>query len=369
MGASVSKTKLLKNNQGVQKMNEMLEKTMQQVLLKYSEMVADEMDEYYKKLIIVLKEPQLELPLPPVVDLTSIFNKKCDEDLVAVFEKKLNKFPKYAIESNSLFGTSLSPIMMDLGDNDGIPKQLLCKQLSELFVTFLNLIQSSVTGLIGCRTQMDTMIRRLNGNIAESKANLQWFKKMKELQDTYTKQLKSVNNFMNKLNGVTIFGNKKLNNLINEMNKLSNENKQLPQKCQLLVNELQIIKTIDDNILKECDRLNIPDKKCNSNAVEIAIQELEQQQNLASEKLLSQRTNLNSISSAITSSSNKFMGGSSRIPKPIVITNRKKIAETHKPQYIKTSKEIKKNKMSTLPKKITRGHLFETNLDIQKRKK
>ena len=315
MGGSISKSGLTKNNSGIEKMNKNIEKVMQQTLAKYSEMIKAEMGSYYQKLIGVMKEPGLSPPPQPKIDLAQTFGQKCNQDLVAIFEKKLDKFPKYALEKSSLFGTSLTPIMMDLADRNGIQKQTLCKNLSQMYAAFLGLVENSVRGLMGCRMEMDAVIARLSqsfqsvsgpsGPIAESKANLAWFTKMGELQKSYTTQLKKVDKFMKKLNGVTVMGPKKLNKLIAEMNKLSTENQQLPGKCSALANELKTMQTIDSRTANECKRLNIAEAKCNKNAIDVAIRALEQGQRLAAQQLAQRRTNLSSVPSAISSASAK----------------------------------------------------------------
>jgi len=309
MGGSISKSSLTNTNVGIKKMNENVEKTLQTVLKKYSEMIKSEMGDYYQKLVVVVKEPGLQLPQKPNLSIAQIFGQKCNEDLVVVFEKKLKQFPKYAIETSSLFGTKLDPILMDIGDNDGIPKQTLCRNLSQLMVAFLQLIEQSVISLVSCRGQMDAIIIRLtqsftgpngpSGPIAESKANKEWFKKMSELQKAYTTQLKSLDKFFKKMNGITLLSATKLNKLVAEMQKLNTQVQQLPMTCSNLANELATIQTIDIQTAVECERLNIPETGCNKNAISSAIGALEQAQRLAAQKLTQRRQTISPVTAAV----------------------------------------------------------------------
>ena len=315
MGGSISKSTLTKNAAGINKMNQNIEKVMQTVLKKYSEMVKAEMGDYYQKLAGVMKEPGLSLPPPPQVNIAQIFGQKCTNDLVAIFEKKLDKFPKYALEQSAMFGTKLVPITMELADADSVRKQTLCRNLSQLYIAFLDLIEQSVSALVSCRSVMDGIILRLkqpfqgpNGNsgpIAESKANLAWFKKMSELQKTYSKQLKMVDKFLKKMNGITLLSDKKLQKLISEMQKINTENQQLPNKCNALVTELQSIQTVDVRQAAECTRLKIPEKNCSANSIDTAIRQLEQQQRLAAQKLSQRRSNLTPTGTLARSSMNR----------------------------------------------------------------
>ena len=309
MGGSISKSSLTKTNVGIQKMNEDIEKTLQNVLEKYSEMIKSEMGDYYKKLAMVVKEPGLQLPQKPNLSIAQIFGQKCNADLVVVFEKKLNKFPKYALEKSALFGTKLEPILMDIGDNDSIAKQTLCRNLSQLIIAFLQLIEQSVTSLVSCRGQMDAIVIRLtqsfmgpngqSGPIADSKANMTWFKKMSELQTAYTTQLKTLDKFFKKMNGITLLSATKLNKLVAEMQKLNAQVQQLPMTCSNLVNELATIQTIDIQTATECQRLNISETGCNKNAISTAIGALEQAQRLAAQKLAQRRQNISPVTAAV----------------------------------------------------------------------
>lgn len=313
MGGSISKSTLTKNAAGITKMNENIEKVMQSVLQKYSEMIKGEMGDYYQKLITIMKEPGVSLPQRPQMNLAQVFGKKCNADLVAVFEKKLKRFPKYALEQSAMFGTKLQPITMELTDSDGVRKQSLCTNLARLYAAFLQLLEESVVGLVTCRTEMDGMIARLSqsfqgpngssGPIAESKANLAWFKKMDELQKSYTTQLKAVDKFLKKMDGITLLSDKKLNKLIADMQKLTTESQSLPQKCSSLVSELSTIATVDVRQAAECSRLKIKEKDCNANAIDTAIKRLEQSQRLAAQKLAQRRTNLAGPTSAIARAS------------------------------------------------------------------
>ncbi len=314
MGGSVSKASLTKNAEGIQKLNQAIEKTMQSTMEKYSELIKGEMGEYYQNLIAVVKEPGLSLPSPPEVNIAQVFGKKCNEDLVAIFEKKLNRFPKYALEKSAMFGTKLEPITMEIADADSIQKQSLCQSLSSLYASFLQLIEQSVIGLVACRTEMDGIISRLtssfqgSGPIAESKANLEWFKKMNELQDAYTKQLKTVDKFLKKMDGITLLSEKQLNKLISDMQTLISESQALPQKCSALVTQLQSIQTVNIQQASECQRLNIPEKACNANAIDAAIAKLEEQQKLAAQQLAQRRANLSGPTSAINNTSMTQIG-------------------------------------------------------------
>ncbi len=303
MGGSASKSSVTKNATGIKKMNESLEKVMQEVLNKYSEMVKNEMGDYYQKLARTIREPGINLPQPPQMNVAQIFGKKCSEDLVAIFEKKLDKFPKYALEESSMFRTKLRPITMEISDFDSIRKQALCRNLSQLFVAFLDLLEQSVVALVSCQSSMNGMIMRLTqsgptGAIAENKANREWFNKMTELQKAYIKQLKMVDKFFQKMNGITLLSDKQLNKLITEMQKINRANQQLPNKCNMLANELQTIQTIDERQAEECNRLKISPKNCNSNTIGLAIQKLEQEQMRATQQL-TQRANRNPVTGLV----------------------------------------------------------------------
>lgn len=310
MGGSISKETLQKKQDGVLKMNQEIEKTMQAILAKYSEIIKDEIGDYYTKLITILKEPGLSAPPQPNLDIAQIFNQKCTTDLVAVFEKKLTKFPKYAIEKSAMFGTSLEPIMMDIADADGVAKQTLCNNLSQLYVSFLNLIEQSVRSLVSCRTEMDNVMIRLSqsfqgvngqsGPIANSKANIKWFKTMQNLQETYVSEIKKLDKFFKKMNGITVLSQTRLNKLITDMEKLNSEVQQVPQICIALANEIRNIQTIDTKTADECKRLNIKEENCNQNTIDMALRNLEEAQRLAAQKLSSRRANLSSIPSAMT---------------------------------------------------------------------
>jgi hypothetical protein len=290
-------------------MNQSIENTMQKVLQKYSEMIKGEMGNYYQKLIAVMKEPGLSLPPPPNTNLAQVFGQKCAQDLVAIFEKKLDRFPKYALEKSAMFGTKLEPITMELADSDSIQKQSLCQNLSRLYASFIQLIQESVVGLVTCRASMDGMMVRLNqsfqgpngqsGPIAESKANLVWFQKMKELQSSYTKQLKAVDKFLKKMDGITLLSDKQLNKLIADMQKLVTSSQSLPQTCSALASELQTIQTVDVRQAAECNRLKIAEKDCSANTIDTAIKKLEQQQRTAARQLAQRRVNLAGPTSAL----------------------------------------------------------------------
>lgn len=305
MGGSVSKSQLTNNQTGIIKMNQMIEKNMQTVLDKYSEIIKSEMGDYYKKLITLLKEPGLNLPQKPIINIAEIFGQKCNTDLVAIFEKKLNRFPIYAIEKSSLFGTTLEPITMEIADSDSIRKQTLCRDLSQLYVSFLDLIEQSVISLVSCRGDMDALIIRLtqsfqgfdgqqSGPIAESAANIKWFKKMKELQNIYTKQIKQLDKFFKKMDGITTLSNKQLNKLINEMQLLNIKTQELPLQCSSLANELKVIQTIDIGIDSECKRLEIPDIDCNKSSIDKVIRNLQEVQRLANEELNQRKNQLTS---------------------------------------------------------------------------
>ena len=318
MGGSISKATVEKNAQGIKKMNQDVEKVMQDVLKKYSEIVRTEMGDYHTKLITILREPGLKLPAKPNLNISQVFNKKCSTDLVAIFEKKLNRFPKYAVEQSALFGTSLRPITMELADADSLRKQTLCRNLSSLYVAFLELIEQSVTSLVTCRGEMNGIMLRLtqpfkgpNGNsgpIAESKANLAWFEKMKQLQTEYTKELKNVDKLLKKMRGVTLLSDKQLNKLIADMKKVQTTAQGLPRKCTALVNELKTIKTVDVRQAAECSRLGIAEKNCSANAIDTAIKALEQQQRLASQKLAQRRAELNPVTQAMNEISSNPIG-------------------------------------------------------------
>lgn len=309
MGSSVSKSSLVKNDAGIKKMNQAIEGVMQKVLQKYSEMIKNDMGDYYQKLIAVMKEPGLSLPPPPNTNLAQVFGQKCAQDLVAVFEKKLQRFPKYALEKSALFGTKLEPITMELADADSIQKQSLCRNLSALYAAFIQLIQESVVGLVTCRASMDGMMSRLSqsfqgpdgqsGPIAESKANLAWFKKMNELQASYTKQLKAVDKFLKKMDGITLLSDKQLNKLIADMQKLITSSQSLPQTCDALASELQTIQTVDVRQAAECNRLKIPEKNCSANSIDTAIKKLEQLQRAAAQQLSQRRAQLAGPTSAL----------------------------------------------------------------------
>lgn len=308
MGGSVSKTSLTKNAEGIQKLNQAIEKTMQSTMEKYSELIKGEMGEYYQNLISIIKEPGLSLPPPPQVNIAQVFGQKCNEDLVVIFEKKLNRFPKYALETSALFGTNLEPITMEMADADSIEKQSLCQKLSSLYASFLQLIEQSVIGLVACRTEMDGMMARLNTSIAESKANLDWFKKMNELQNAYTSQLKSVDKFLKKMDGITLLSEKQLNKLITDMQILTSESQSLPQKCSALARQLESIQIVDIYQAAECQRLNISETSCNANAIDTAITQLEQQQQLEAQQLAQKRSSLSPPTSAINNASMRQIG-------------------------------------------------------------
>jgi hypothetical protein len=279
MGGSTSKASVINNITKGNDLDKMLTKLLKSVIGKYSELVDKSQTQYYQLLTDAYKN---NTALPPPPDKTSISNaygKACDEDLVAVFEKKLNRFPLWAIRNQGLFSSSLEPILMEITDTDDIKKKDLCTSLSRFYMAILKLIEDSVNNLVKCRVNMLDIINRVNksfqdqngnvhGAIVESAANKTWFKHAQKIQIEYAKHVKRNSKMFAELDAIKFLDAKEVNKFIGKMEKESREISLLPQECEIIVNQLKRITTIDQATSDACKTLNIPQVQCSKTAID-----------------------------------------------------------------------------------------------------
>ena len=278
MGGSISKATINKNTKAGADLDKMLTKLLKDVIGKYSELVDKTQVQYYQELTDSFQNKTAPPTPPNKMTISAAFGKACDKDLVAVFERKLKRFPVWALRKQGLFSSSLEPILMEITDGDGVKKQDLCASLSKFYMAILKLIEESVNNLVKCRTSMLDVVDRVNksfndttgvlqGAVADSAANEAWFKQAAMIQKEYKKHVKRNNKLFAMLNNIQVLDAVEVNKFIGKMQKETREISLLPQKCDILVNQLKRIPTIDQATVDSCKSLAIPQVKCSKGAI------------------------------------------------------------------------------------------------------
>jgi hypothetical protein len=283
MGSGASKANVQNNMTEISDVDVMLTTLFKEVIAKYSEIIDASDAQYFVQLTEAYKNKS-SIPNRPFVDIAEVFKKSCKDDVIAVFERKLKRFPIWAIRNQGIFGglfsSSLNPILMEYNQKDinAIKKSELCASLAKLCVNVLYLIESSVNNLMKCRSGLINVVVRVDksfnginnipsGAVADAKKNKEWFKKVIELQKIYKKHVIRNNKLFVKLNNIQYIDAIVVDKFVKMMEKEQLELILLPEQCDFLVDQINRIPTIDNETFEICKQLNIPDINCSKNTI------------------------------------------------------------------------------------------------------
>ena len=281
MGGSVSKSTIKGNQKTLDDMDLTLSKLLTETLNKYSEFVEKETNAYHAQIIENFEKKSTSLPVkPPSTNIKDVFKAKCNKDVVVIIKKKLNKFPKWALQERGFLFTSMKEVPLAIQDTNNMNKDEMCTKMAQLYTALLFSIELAITSLFTCREGILQLHSRLNAPftsvsgatkdpVGDSPANEEWFKAMNEYQKMYKKRANEAKKLFNSLKGKSTLSKEQVDKFINKLDALNRKLNTMPQQCKILYESVDRQETISQATADTCKKLKIKAKACNQSTIEL----------------------------------------------------------------------------------------------------
>lgn len=277
MGNTITRDKINKTNNEQEEKQTEVGKLFHEILIKYGELVDKSILTYTRQIIDAYAENK-PLPHGNIPDVYQLFNQTCKKDAVILFERRLKKFPLWAIREQGMFGSSLKTVPFDLQNDEAAKprKKQVCQTLANLFLNIIQLIHYNIQQLVVCRSFISFILQKDVADNTKIKSNKTYFNKTNNMQKFYKKQVVKINKLFKKINTIERLDIIQIEKLVVQMTKQRKEMESFPEQCDKMFKEINNLQIIDSATLSLCQTKNIPIIQCSKNA--IASVNLQQQQ-------------------------------------------------------------------------------------------